>query len=661
MSWVDAETSFGSKFEGYEPRLSQRALATAIELALDEDVHLLAQAPTGTGKSYAAQVPAIDFAFRHRQPVVLSTATKALQDQYVGDCEALQKLYKPFRFAVVKGRSNYVCLAKLDELSDNDLDVDRQELYAALKDPAHFGDFDQLPLQLTPFDRSKLSTSSEECPGKSDCPFGSVCLSERAKTRAADAQLIITNHALLVTDATLKGIAGRGEGVGTALLPDYGAVVVDEAHELEEYTTGTLGSKLTERSLTKIANDVADFLEDSAYINQAVEPIARLFGALEAQMPAGENGRPSRENSIPLSAEILSNVGDEILGVIEVLRIFEEKMAQKRIWGDDQESQKKKRLRRRNASLRLKLSNIIMADFADLVRWVERETVNPRRGEPYTQISLNFAPLSVAGFLRGHLWNHVPAVLMSATLSVGSDFSFLAERLGFEPTVRTFDCESPFDYETKARIYVPEIADPKKDPAGWRAGMTANLIELVKASDGRALLLFTSWTSLNSAYQSLGPVIESMGHRTLKQGERPNKQLAQIFADDEHSVLFAVKSFFTGVDFKGDALRLVVIDKCPFPVPSDVIFKARCDVIDAKAVRFKDKSFNKLSIPTMALTLLQGVGRLIRTTTDQGVIAILDPRVMDAFWGKSIRTALPPAPVTRKLSDVTDFLRSLDT
>src|SRR5882757_1297436 len=293
MSWAQAEERFATKFQGYESRPPQRSLATTIEQALEEGAHLAAQAPCGTGKSYAAQVTAIDYAKYTGRPVVLATATKALQDQYIRDAEDLQELYEPFRFAVVKGRSNYVCLAKLDELTPQDLEVDREALWTELKETGASGDFDQLTVAITPYDKGKLSTSSEECPGAGDCPFGTVCLAERAKARAQESHVVIANHALLVTDAILKGVAGPDSPVGTALLPDYSAVIVDEAHELEEYTTGTLGSKLTERSLTRLANDIADFMEESAYVAAAVRPVAALFGALEDQMPAGENGRPA--------------------------------------------------------------------------------------------------------------------------------------------------------------------------------------------------------------------------------------------------------------------------------------------------------------------------------------------------------------------------------
>lgn len=660
MTWSEAEANFAEKFVGYEPRLSQRALANTIEGALSAGVHLAAQAPCGTGKSYAGQVPAIDYALATGMPVILSTATKALQDQYIRDAEALQELYRPFRFATLKGRGNYLCLSKLDESPD--LECDEEALRTELKDAATTGDFDLLVTPITPFDKSKLSTSSEECPGKKECVFGEVCFAEQAKRRAADAQVVVVNHALLVTDAQLKYIAADtgAEGLGTAILPNYSAVVVDEGHELEEYATSTLGKEISQRSIEKLTKEVSNFLERADMIRETARPIKALYEALGRQFPADK----PRERSITLSAKLLVNVGEEINDVIEVLRDFEEQLRTKKIFGDDRASMQKKRLRKRVEGLTRRLENIIVADFADLVRWAEKATVRPANREPYTHIVLKSAPLSVAPFLKATLWDQVPAVLMSATLSTSvdkdgqADFSFLAERLGIENLVG-FDCESPFDFEHQARIYVADTPEPNQP--GYRAAVTANLIELVRAADGRGLLLFTSWDGLNEAYSALSPVINGMGHRCLKQGELPNKQLSKIFAEDEHSVLFAVKSFFTGVDIAGDSLRLLVIDKLPFANPSDVIFKARCDALDATAHnKWVDGSFPKLSIPTMVLTLLQGLGRLIRTKDDKGLIAILDPRLNTKAYGKKILKTFPPAPVLTDLRQAVDYLEGLE-
>jgi ATP-dependent DNA helicase DinG len=653
MTWAEAEEQFKVKFPAYEPRIPQRNLALAVEDALLNADDLIAQAPCGVGKSFVAMIPAIDYSKKVGKPVVLSTATRALQDQYVRDAEALSEMLdEPFVATTLKGRANYVCRAKLDEFDSSYAETDIKALWDELNNTASTGDFDTLATPVAVNDKYKLATSSDECPGKRECPFGKVCFAEQAKERARNAQLIITNHALLVVDSTLKSMAeDRSEGVGIAVLPDYAAVVVDEGHEFEDYATNALGSEFTEKSLKRLARDAAAFLGERDWQVKADRPTEALFMALSGQMP-------ERERTVAMTPDLLVEVGEQLDAVLAMLRSLSTAIARREVWGSDAEELRKRRIRKRTDKMLSRLENIVMADFSELVRWVERDD---KRG-----IVLKYAPLDVAPYLREFIWQHVPSVIMSATMATGvdkagnADFSYPIRTLGFETDTRTFDCESPFDFSRQAKIFVPDIPDPKVNPGGFRAGQMYVLSELIKAADGRALILCTSWVSLNELHRSVAPVLETLGHRVLKQGDMPNRRLAQTFTDDEHSVLFAVKSFFTGVDVKGDSLRLVVVDKCPFPVPSDVIFKARSEAIDKLATRFNEKSFAKLSVPMMTLVLQQGIGRLIRTATDRGLIAILDPRLADSFWGKPIMKALPPAPVTRDLAEATNFLRSLD-
>lgn len=644
MSWADAQKSFAERSPSYSPRESQDALALAAESALTRGAHLGAQAPCGVGKSFVAQVTAIDYAYETGQPVVLSTGTKALQDQYIRDAEAMQQLYKPFKFTVLKGRSNYACQAKIAEgvnLSVNQVELEKALVVAG-------GDLDQLALSLTPMDRVQISTTSEECPGRKECKFGEMCFAERAKDRAKDSQVVIANHAITVLDAQLKRMS---EGVGPALLPEYSALIVDEAHELEQYATSILGSELSERAIRNLAIDGCVFIDDDVRREKMIGEIGALYAALTTVLPKA----PSRDTTAALTPEVLLEIGDPLVNLITSFKELSNKVAAFTIHGDDNLMQKRKRLQKRLGNMRVKLANIIQADFSDLVRWVERESKVTRNGETFTQILLKSAPLSVAADLKATLWDLVPAVLMSATLAVGNDFGYLRERLGLAD-MEGFDCESPFNFSKQAKIFIPDNDAAKIN----------DTLSLVRASDGRALLLFTSWTNLNSTYEILKPEIQAMGHRVFKQGEMGTRALAQAFAEDEHSVLFAVKSFFTGVDVQGDSLRLVVIDKAPFPVPSDVVFKARCDLLDAKASnKWVDGAFPKLSVPMMALDLMQGAGRLIRTVTDEGLIAIMDSRLsatpkVGKPYGKKIREALPPAPIVSHLSDAVDYLQKLD-
>ena len=645
--WMDAEAAFAEKFPGFEPRLPQRALALTIESSLTSGVHLAAQAACGVGKSYGGLVPLIDWAIANGRPGLVSTATKALQDQYANkDLPALQALYRNFSFAVVKGRGSYVCAAKLNELQPADLrSVSLADLRVHLATEDATGDIGQLDFQLDSFDQAKIVTSSDECPGKKDCPFGAVCFAERAKAKAEHADIIVTNHAMLATDALM-----RGGSDGKWLLPDYGRLMVDEGHELEDYVTSALSADITSGGLTKLATDVAAFLEDRKHLVRAQSPIRDLFEALAAKIDP-------KERTTTLTPELVVEVAQPIFEMVQTLDSFETHLSAERIHGDDSRSIKKKRLRKRVENAKARLEGVIMADFGDLVRWIEKDD---KRG-----VMLKYSPLSVADFLRRNIWNRTPAVVMSATLAIGTDFSYLAERLGFDPKqLETFDAGTPFDFKTQARTFIPQdIPDPSKNQGGWRAAVTASIIELVRAADGRALLLFTSRSAMNAAYDSVAPMIQNLGHRVLRQNDLPVKALAEIFAADEHSVLFAMKSFFTGVDIQGDSLRLVIIDKLPFPVPTDVIVKARASVIDAKnggSPWGSKGSFNKLSIPTMTLTLLQGYGRLIRSQSDRGMVAILDPRLLSKPYGSGIINAFPDAPLLKTLPEAVSYLHSLE-
>jgi ATP-dependent DNA helicase DinG len=648
MSWDEAELKFAEAFTGYESRPGQRALGLAAEKALSSGAHLIAQAPCGTGKSFVAQVSGVDHAFAEKAPVILATATKSLQDQYIRDCEALTKIYVDFKFALLKGRSNYVCVAKLEENPATEIDLEL--VRAAIREPEASGDLDRLGLALSSRDRGLLSTTSDECPGKKECPFGDVCLTERAKNKASEAQLVITNHSLLVLDAELKNMSE-----GSGLLPEYSGVIVDEAHELSEYATNILGGEITERSIANLAADVASFVDDDVLRLKTIASLDKFFAALASKLPPVQ----TRENTTLLTPDMIVDVEEFLIPMTRCFTEMSAAVKAKSIHGDDQAAQKRKRLAKRITSLKGKLLDVVTKDFAELVRWVERESKTDRAGNTYSYAALKYAPLSVAADLKAKIWDLVPAVLMSATVAIGGDFAFQQEQLGLLGS-QTFDCESPFDFTTQARTYIPTDDLAK----------VGEMAELIKAADGRTLALFTSWKGLNEAYALVAPVVQQMGHRVLKQGQMPPRMLAQAFADDEHSVLFGVKSFMTGLDIQGDSLRLVIIDKLPFPVPSDVVFKARAELIDAQARnKWVDGAFPKLSIPMMALTLLQAHGRLIRSMDDRGLVAIMDSRMCPAkkdgkaiakSYGMKIVKALPNAPILTSLPEAVSYLHSLE-
>jgi ATP-dependent DNA helicase DinG len=657
MRWMDAEDRFAETLDGFQPRENQRALALEIENALDSFSHLMAQAGCGTGKSFAGTVPAINHSKKTGKPVVYATATKALQDQLANkDLPFLKTVLGDFEFAVLKGRSNYVCLQKLDEWDDY-AKSDVQKLVMA---PDFSGEVVDLPHGSTV--ASQITTTSEECPGKRSCPFGEVCFAERAKKKAKDANLIVINHAVLASDLSIKAsqvAMGIPADKATAILPQFSGVVVDEAHEMEEYVTSSLGETVTAGSFGRLGTEIANFLGGRDAAREMIEKSEAVFNVVRRELAKHRRQRGhERDRTAPFTADTLNALSDPVFDLINTLVALNGKVVGTQIYNDDKKVQKRVRLNKRMENLVEKLRYMMTADFTQLVRWMT--VAEGKRGE-----TIEWAPLTISDFLRKNLWTGVPGVLMSATLALGSDFSFLAERLGIDE-YEGFDAGTPFDFKVQARTFVPQIAAPvAATKEKWRASAIAMTGELVQASDGRALFLYTSKAELEEAHIRLAPLIQRMGHRVLKQGERPNKELAREFKEDEHSVLFATKSFFTGIDIQGDSLRLVVIDKLPFPVPSDVIFKARCDAIDKGGNPFSNGgSFWKLTVPSMALSILQAYGRLIRTVHDSGMVAIMDSRLYGREaknYGSKIMTALPEAPVITNLTEAVSYLEGLNS
>jgi ATP-dependent DNA helicase DinG len=656
MTWSEAELAFAQSLPNYESRAQQQRLANQIEHALASGAILAGQAGTGTGKSLALLVPMIDHALASGMPAVVATATKALQDQYGGkDLPFLQEhLGKDFSWSVLKGRSNYVCRAKLAALTPSEVFNDRA-LVEELEDPAHSGDMDELVTTIDPMDRSKLVSTSDECPGKRDCPFGSVCFAEAAKTKAKESDLVVVNHALLVTDLWIRSQFTDGDGNPVGMLPDYCAVGIDEAHELEEYTTSILGQSFGQRGLIKLGTEVTNFTGDKDISSRLNGAAGKLFLSLaEILSTAGKDARNTR-----LGAQDLLGLEGPMTDVIDALRAAWHAVNDVEVRGDDTAAGRKKRLKKRIGTTGERLTDLLVADAVDLVRWVEQED-RVIRGTKETTIRLAYAPLHVGPFLRENLWSRVPGVLLSATLAMGSDFSYLMGRLGIDD-YRAFDAGTPFEYPKQAALFVPDSMDPSPATrAKWAAMCPIVMEKLVTAAGGRALLLFTSRTAMNQAYDSVAPQLEEIGLQVLRQGDKPNKALAEEFKADETSVLFALKSFMTEIDIQGDALRLVIIDKLPFPVPTDVIWAARCDAVEAQARNtWVDGAFPTMTVPAMALTLLQAFGRLIRTKQDRGMVAILDSRLLTKAYGKKMMRALPPARRITALSDAVEYLEGL--
>lgn len=642
LTWAEAEDRLAESLPAYETRPQQRMLAEGIEAALSGGEVIIGQGGCGVGKSFALLIPMIMHAIRTGIPVAISTATKSLQDQYIGkDLPFLLKhLGVDFRYAVVKGRGNYVCKAKMAELKPGDIQF-REQLVEELKNPDHSGDLTDLVTPIEPSERRMIVSTSDECPGKSECPFGDKgCFAEVAKERAKRSHVVVVNHAALITDLKIKQEGGFG------LLPEFSAIGVDESHELESYATNALGAEVTQRGIENLANEATNLLSAtvSAETSALLGAAERLFTHLKKLLKVAGERTVKFGDREALEAE--KELGD-ILRALLTLK----KAAEAAYVTEDAERMRLKRLKKRINSMFDKFKSVIFSTSDELVRWVESDD---KRG-----VVLKYAPLHVGEFLNEMMWERGPAALVSATVAIGNDFSFVAERHGIPAGYRKVDAGSPFDFEKQATLYIPETCDPSGDPANWRSKLRMQSLELIRKAGGRTLLLFSSRMNMLAMHESLKDSLEDMGLTVLIQGQGTVKQLGEQFKVDETSVLFGLKSFATGFDVPGDALRLVIIDKMPFPVPSDVIFAARAEAIDKRKTGWNDGSFMRLSVPSMALDLLQEAGRLIRTVNDEGLIAIFDSRLTEKRYGKQIVKALPPARRVGTFQEASAYLEDL--
>jgi ATP-dependent DNA helicase DinG len=646
-TFAQAQDLLRETLPNYVERPQQVRLATAVEDVINsqEITQLLGQAGCGVGKSLAYLIPAILSGKR----VIVATSTKALQEQIANkdmpflEAHLSELLGRPVSWSLLKGRSNYLCQQKLSELSEHDLAM-LGDIRSLLDDPEFSGDVEHLGMPLTSRDRAMITTSSNECPGKSECPVSAGCFAERSKRDALDADVVITNTAMLLLDLRIRDISSGS----VAMLGEYDLVILDEAHELPEIATSALSEELRINSVTRLADDIHSFASGQG---SSVASCDRVKLAGEDLWLALGDLADSKDPVQLTSQWIIANQ-DRFVELLNSIHQMYDQLHDVRVKvGGTKSSVQRKRLLKRAANLGQRLTAIMSRPDGELVRWVEVEKFQGRRGGQQTNIVLKASPVDVAPFLHAALWSQTPCVLVSATLAVGGDFTYMAETLGLE-AARTVDVGTPFDYTRQARLFLPERTAPNPKLPAWKTYSSLTIKEMVLAAGGGALLLFTSRRAMDDAYDFMAHSLEAKGIHCFKQGDAPNKMLAQQFNDDENSVLFALKSFFVGVDFQGRTCRLVVIDKMPFAVPTDLLYKAQCDAYQAK--HGKGSDFSGLSIPRMTLTLIQGFGRLIRHADDAGVVAILDSR-LHAPWAKSIARNLPPAPRIGSIEEVAEF------
>lgn len=634
-----------------EDRPQQDTAAHAIEQAIQDETILACQAGTGVGKSIAGLIPAIVSGKR----VLYSTATKVLQGQiYNKDLPFLaEHLEVPFTYATLKGWSNYLCHARLAEQNGPIADVIRAELAA---DPGHIADRESFAMDFTNPEWNDLTVTSEDCPGKNSCPFGSVCKPNEARSLAIGADVLVVNHSLLATDAVVQEMSDGGH----SLVGPRDVVIVDEAHELDGFISNVLGEEFTEGGVRNYSTQLVAWSRRAGAEALLADAITDFDAAAGAFFGALVVGRLKHydivENSGPFEALL-----DAYRAIVTVLRSEDVLASVRRLDGEEFKKvvrAQRDRMVRQAENKITALTQILLAPDSESIRYVE-ENKRIFRGREGISKKLRVTPLSVAPWASENLWPlYATSVLISATILIDGNSKFVADQLGLGEHT-SLDAGTPFDYKSNALLFVPtNIPEPTpKNKAAWTATSIEMTRDLVMASGGGALLLFTSNAQLKLAWDAL------VGTRRLpfecrRQGDETNSKLMDWFRNEEHGVLFATRSFFTGASFEGETCRLVVIDKLPFPVPTEPMFEARCEEI-ARRTGDSWASFNELTVPMMTLPLQQGFGRLIRTKTDRGVVAILDPRIVSKGYGKKIRRSLPPAKFTSDIADVTRFYQKV--
>lgn len=624
-----------------EERVEQRDMANAVHDAFEHRRHLAVQGPTGVGKSLAYLIPAVVAAGKGQRTVIV-TSSKALQDQLAAvELPFLQSvLDHRFSFAVLKGRSNYLCEAAASEArlqisgmgqqgldlgsvtETGDLDLSDGELRSELveilewADDTMTGDMAELPT--TPHWRawSSVSVGPGECIGAAKCSFASKCWSELARASADDADILIVNAHLY----------GAHIQTGGSLLPEHSQLVIDEAHEFEDSIVGSLSIELTPARIENLLRIHRRCVADDDKVVKALRAAAE---GLEDSLRAVGVARLRNGLTKELAAAVAtaSAASDRALNSLKMaLRSAGASSAKHRI----------ETAIRTADSLLVDTTALLGKMQTGSVLWVEQT-----RGEKY---ALRLTRIDVAATLRARAWdeNEITVVCCSATLDEGT-----ARRLGLD--AEYLAVPSPFNFSENSVLYVPKVHKPTHPD--WPDDVASEIEHLIRVANGRTLALFTSTRMLRTTVEACRERLD--GFKILAQGDAPNPVLQEQFLGDENSSLFATASFWTGMSSPGTTCSVVVIDKIPFPVPSDPIIEARCEMVG-------DAAFMQVSVPAAGMQLAQGVGRLIRTATDRGVVAVCDPRLAEARYRNQILDLLPPMRRVRNRDFVDRFIARLN-
>ena len=628
-----ADGALANAIQGYRPRAQQLEMAQAIQQAIGHHAVLVAEAGTGTGKTFAYLVPALLSGGK----VIISTGTKTLQDQLFNrDLPAVRDaLLVPVTVAMLKGRANYVCHFHLDRAAREGRFLNREDaryvhVIRNFAETSASGDKSELPE--VPEDATiwpAVTSTRDNCIGQ-ECAHYKECFVMEARKRALAADVVVVNHHLFFADVML-----RDEGV-SELLPAANTVIFDEAHQLPETAGLFFGEDVSTSQLMELARDAhAEALtsakdcsalpEATAALEKAVRDFRLVFGQEGARMPVQ---KALERNGFGAAFESMQGKLGDLAAVLETQA--ERDPALENCW-------------QRALALQAALKSWQAGANDNLVRWVEVFTQS---------VQLHATPLSVAEVFGKQLEGHPRAwIFTSATLAVKNDFSHYLGQMGLSQAT-TARWDSPFDYPGQSLLYVPP-GMPAPNSPGYIAAVAALALPALKASRGRAFVLCTSLRAMRDIHALLKEAFarEGLDYPLLMQGESSRTELLDRFRRLGNAVLVGSQSFWEGVDVRGEALSLVIIDKLPFAPPDDPVLAARIDKMNAEG----KNAFMEYQLPYSVITLKQGAGRLIRDEMDRGVLMICDPRIVEKHYGRRIWQSLPPMKRTREVADVEAF------
>jgi ATP-dependent DNA helicase DinG len=631
---------FAQKFEQFEFRPQQLAMAEAVAAALSGKRHCLVEAGTGVGKTMGYLVPAALFT-RGGKRVVISTHTINLQGQLLNkDIPLVQSVLDdaPIKAVLIKGRGNYLCLNEMDHAAQSII-KDSDPLFAqvnAWAKETKTGDIAELDFSYPEW--SDVCSNQDTC-RRQDCQYYHRCFYYKVREEAASADIVLVNHSLFFSDFAI-----RMEEPRSGILPRYDAVIFDEAHHLEDVAAKTFG---IEFSNYRVANLITRLRKQRDF--QAPDDVVKGIDRLNQELFQGLAFMPRQE--FLLSEALQGRIGDDIQQaaseLVKLLDGLNLRLTQVECEGNSEKKDRVDGYRRMCGRMRDELNDLFFHDLENYVKWCDRPS-----GRRQVNCILRSTPVCVANVLKNTLWTTVQsAVLTSATLANSGGFSYLRSRIGIGDAEEAV-LGSPFDFGKQSLLYVPYDFDLPSDKPEYAAQVAERVKRILELTQGRAFVLFTSYRMLNAVYDIL---YDELPWKTLRQGEMSNDKLLEEFRNTEGACLFGVHSFWEGVDVPGDALSCVIIDKLPFGVPDSPVTKARTEAITSAGGDW----FNEYAAPQAQIRLKQGFGRLIRSKNDTGVVCIMDSRLLKKHYGKEFIRYLPPCSKTIHLTEIEKFMEGV--